>query len=173
MGNSNVVENPPVYLPQNDPDQVNIRNPGIMAAKSKYQLEQMTFGLTDNLQRFVDVVNLPPMLRKIPKEEQMSWHYLFWFGLQFLKFSVHSLYQRLLGIIFGRSWTIAEMIQYFEQGHPWLLQEPKGCKVWRETMIGSPDQTAVRVSLNVECCSALLVLETTCFYILGILSLNS
>lgn len=62
MGNSNVVENPPVYLPQNDPDQVNIRNPGIMAAKSKYQLEQMTFGLTDNLQGLVVVVDLPPMV---------------------------------------------------------------------------------------------------------------
>lgn len=65
MGNSNGVENPPVHLPQNDPDQVNIRTPGLEAAIAKYELEQMAFGLTDSHQRLVDVVNLPPMVSEV------------------------------------------------------------------------------------------------------------
>lgn len=65
MGNFNGVRNAPVYLPQNDPDQAGIRVQGLKAANGKYQLEQMTFGLTDSHQRLVDVVNLPPMVSEL------------------------------------------------------------------------------------------------------------
>lgn len=61
MGNFNVVQNAPVFLPQNDPDPIT-RGQGLQAAIGNYQLEQKTFGLTDNHQRLVDIVNLPPMV---------------------------------------------------------------------------------------------------------------
>lgn len=145
MGNFNVVQNAPVFLPQNDPDPIT-RGQGLQAAIGNYQLEQKTFGLTDNHQRLVDIVNLPPMLHTIPKEEKTSWHYFIWISFQFLKFYVYSLYQRLIGLITGDKWTIEQMIQYFRQRHPWLLKEPKGCEVWRETAINDPNQTPVRTA---------------------------
>lgn len=66
MGNFNVVQNAPVFLPQNDPDPFT-RGQGIQAAIGNYQLEQKTFGLTDNHQRLVDIVNLPPMVSECYK----------------------------------------------------------------------------------------------------------
>lgn len=68
MGNifkNNVhAESTPVSLPQND-EQVDTRQRNLQEARSKYQLRQHTFGLTAVQQRFVNIVNLPPMVSEI------------------------------------------------------------------------------------------------------------
>lgn len=71
MGNVNVVQNAPVFLPQNDPDLIT-RGQGLQAAIGNYQLEQKTFGLTDSHQRLVDIVNLPPMVSECYKLSILS-----------------------------------------------------------------------------------------------------
>lgn len=143
MGNicqNNVhVENTHVSLPQND-EQLDTRQRDLQEARRKYQLEQHTFGLTAVEQRLVNIVNLPPMLSKLPREESQSLYSKIRFGAQYLFYALYALFQRLVGC--GRQWTIDRMIQHFR--FPCLLKEPKGCEVWRETAINRKEQTVLQ-----------------------------
>uniref|UniRef100_A0A8W8JAT5 Lipoxygenase domain-containing protein n=1 Tax=Magallana gigas TaxID=29159 RepID=A0A8W8JAT5_MAGGI len=130
--------NTPVILPQDD-EQVDTRQRALQEARGKYQLKQHTFGLSAVQQRLVNIVNIPPMLSKLPKEEKQSLYYKIRFAAQYLFFALYALFQRLVGC--GRQWTIDRMVQHFR--FPCLLKEPKGCEVWRKTAINRQEQTEV------------------------------
>nr|XP_034331323.1 arachidonate 12-lipoxygenase, 12R-type-like [Crassostrea gigas] len=131
--------NTPVILPQDD-EQVDTRQRALQEARGKYQLKQHTFGLSAVQQRLVNIVNIPPMLSKLPKEEKQSLYYKIRFAAQYLFFALYALFQRLVGC--GRQWTIDRMVQHFR--FPCLLKEPKGCEVWRKTAINRQEQTELQ-----------------------------
>lgn len=62
MGNSlpYPCSKPNVSLPQND--DIITRDGNLQNARTKHQLEQKTFGLTEDQRNQVDLVNVPPMI---------------------------------------------------------------------------------------------------------------
>ncbi|XP_034335051.2 polyunsaturated fatty acid lipoxygenase ALOX8 [Magallana gigas] len=131
--------NTPVTLPQDD-EQVDTRQRKLHEARRKYELEQHKFGLSAVQQRLVNIGNLPPMLSKLPPEENQSLYYKIRFAAQYLFYALYALFQCLIGC--GRQWTIDRMIQHFK--FPCLLKEPKGCEVWRKTAINREEQTELQ-----------------------------
>ncbi|XP_061193373.1 polyunsaturated fatty acid lipoxygenase ALOX15B-like [Saccostrea echinata] len=128
----------PPSLPQHD-KQIQSRHQKLEIARENYQLEQKTFGLTNIEQREVNVVNIPPMLRKLPKEEQWSFSSLMKFALRYL---FYFLYQRVFQCCHCGGWTIRQMINHFRSSC--ILKEPKGCEVWRTEFVNNPNQTPIQ-----------------------------
>nr|XP_022293685.1 arachidonate 12-lipoxygenase, 12R-type-like [Crassostrea virginica] len=131
-----------VSLPQND-DGKDSRRQEIKQARSKYELEQKTFGLDESEQQLVNIVNVPPMLKAVPWEEKRSCLDMLRFVWTFVRYQIYqywgSALQWLCQFLFRHSrWTIDDMVNQFSFPSP--LKEPKGCKVWRTEAIDKEDQ---------------------------------
>ncbi|XP_078318033.1 polyunsaturated fatty acid lipoxygenase ALOX15B-like [Crassostrea virginica] len=124
-----------VFLPQNDPKPAK-RAANLLKAQMKYQLEQKTFGLNAQEQEVVNIVNIPPMLRKIPKEEKWGCCDLCHFACQNCCCRI---YQGCMG---SGEMTIQEMIEYFDSSV--VLSKPEGYKVWRDQAVGMDGQTRLQ-----------------------------
>ncbi|XP_062581619.1 arachidonate 12-lipoxygenase, 12R-type-like [Saccostrea cucullata] len=108
-------------LPQYDQD-IQSRNQKLEKAREIYELEQKTFGLSDVVQREINIVNVPPMMKYYV-------HTLFYF-----------LYGTVLQFCHRGGWTVRQMISHFTSSC--VLEEPKGCEVWRTESVNGPNQTA-------------------------------
>ncbi|XP_062592260.1 uncharacterized protein LOC134253693, partial [Saccostrea cucullata] len=132
MGNLHVQ---PPSLPQHD-QEIQSRNLKLEKARENYELEQNTFGLSDIVQREINIVNVPPILRKLPKEER-------WSTLTFMKYKARYIFFFFYGLVFNflhcGGWTIRKMINHFTSSC--VLKEPKGCEVWRTESVDGPNQT--------------------------------
>nr|XP_022294844.1 arachidonate 12-lipoxygenase, 12R-type-like [Crassostrea virginica] len=132
MGNAQTVC---VFLPQNDPNP-GTRTANLLNAQMKYQLEQKTFELTTQEQEVVNIVNIPPMLKKIPKEELWGCCNVCQFACQYCCCGI---YQGCMG---SGEMTIQEMIEYFSSSI--VLSEPEGLKEWRDQAVGMDGQTLLQ-----------------------------
>lgn len=124
-----------VSLPQNDED-IQGRKRHLNKARNKYQLEQKTFRLTEDQKNQVNLVNVPPMLRSLPREEKRS-------CISEIRFIVEFLFYQIYSYLFGNGrWTIRRMINLFTSS--WVLREPKGCEVWRTELVDDDQQTPLQ-----------------------------
>ncbi|XP_048771097.1 allene oxide synthase-lipoxygenase protein-like [Ostrea edulis] len=128
MGNTQ-----PPSLPNQDPN-IEVRNLKLECARQKYQLEQKTFGLTSMEQREINIVNVPPMLRKLPREQNWRLPSLLRFGLRYL---FYTFVQCLCG--WGKC-TLRKMACVFSCCRC-ILEEPQGRRVWRTESVNQPNQT--------------------------------
>lgn len=103
-------------LPQND-DDFETRHVKLQNARTKYQLEQKSFGLTEDQRNQLNLVNVPPVLRSLPTKERRSWIS----GMQFMiMYKIYDAYQYFCQ---NGNWTIPEMVALYQSN--WLLKEPK------------------------------------------------
>lgn len=126
-----------ISLLQNDKD-IETRRRNLEKAKSKYQLEQKTFNLTEEQKNQVNLVNVPPMVRQVPWEEKRS-------IVPQARFVVRFLFYRIYQFIYGRGhWSIRDMINHFRTS--WVLTKPKGYEVWTKEAVDDHQQTPLQRS---------------------------
>lgn len=166
MGNIFTSKEPNVLLPKDD-DKFDTREKNLKNAREKYQLEQKTHMFLDVEQRSMDdvILNLPPMLRKLPEEEKRSFfteirilvHFLLYrlycVFHQHLKWRIDRLIHYIISFFLLKRptpsadynrWTIARMISHFQWS--FVLKEPKGCKVWRKEAVDMRNQTSSQIA---------------------------
>lgn len=166
MGNIFTSKEPNVSLPKDD-EKFDTRKKNLKNARQKYQLEQKTHMFLDIEQRSMDdvILNLPPMLRKLPEEEKRSLfpeirfivHFLlnrlYCVFHQHLKWRIDRLIHQIISFLLlkrptpsadDNRWTIKRMISHFQWS--FFLKEPMGCKVWRKEAVDMRDQTISQIA---------------------------
>lgn len=124
-----------VSLLQDDKD-TETREKNLEKARSKYQLEQKTFFLTKDQRSQVNLVNVPPMIKKVPAEEKRSF-------LSEIRFLKRGAFYKVYQFVYGRGkWTIKEMINHFKTSL--VLSKPKGYEVWTKESIDDNQQTTLQ-----------------------------
>lgn len=127
-----------VSLLQND-EEIETREQNLEKAKRKYQLEQKTFKLTEDERNQVSLVDVPPLIRTLPREETRS-------IISQIKFLGTGAFYKIYQWIYGRgTWKIQDMINHFKTSR--VLSKPKkpmGYEVWTTEAVDDNKQTPLQ-----------------------------
>lgn len=127
-----------VSFQQNDKD-IETRRRNLEKARSKYQLEQKTFKLTEDQRNEVNVVDVPPLIHTVPREENRS-------IIDMIRFTGTGAFYKAYQLLYGRGkWKIQDMINHFKTSY-WLSKpnKPMGFEVWTQESVDNNQQTPLQ-----------------------------